>query len=329
MNFTPHFLSQVAASKFAAQLDTDTITIDNSEYSTWDSCFVAGCYSGGLRRMNVRSRSPLAFGGAVHAGLDAFFKVFHAKEDLNWRATALADADKTQLDALGDSRRNKARLLDILESYTLEYSRKKSMQFDILSLNGKLCVEQSFVIPLGTITIRTQKWGIKTINILWAGKIDLLTRYEGALTFVDHKTTTVMGERFVDDKVRSSQMLGYTYAARYLSRSLFNDMPVYGGRINALAMRSAGYEFKTFDIPYPDWKVAEWQKETLLSITYLVEQLDHFLITGIASPTREHCVTKYGQCSYFDVCDTPPAMRDRMLFNEDYFYVSDWSPLSE
>jgi len=138
-----------------------------------------------------------------------------------------------------------------------------------------------------------------------------------------------MGERFLDDKLRSSQMLGYTYAAKYLSEHLFGGLPVYGVRINALAMRSSGYEFKQFDIPYPDWKLAEWQTATIAAIRSLVLQLDAFLASGVALPTREHCVTKYGKCPYFDVCDSVPMMRDRMIFDDSYFFVSDWSPLNE
>ena len=94
-------------------------------------------------------------------------------------------------------------------------------------------------------------------------------------------------------------------------------------------MRSAGFEFKVFDIPYADWKVAEWQQETIQAVHDLVAKIDRFLSTGEAAPTRQHCVTKYGKCPYFDVCDTTPNMRDRFIFDENFFYVSNWSPLGE
>lgn len=329
MNFSPHFLSQVASSKFVENIKKGTLIIDNSEYTQWDSCFTQGLYNGALRRVGARSRAPLAFGGAVHAGLDGFFS---GKED--WRGLALADAATTELDSLGDPKRNTDKLMNLLESYTLEYSRNPSMQFELLSIDGKPAVEQSFIVPLGKIEFvsgSTEIYGNQDteLQINWSGKIDLLTRYEGAIAPVDHKTTSVMGEKFVDDKVRSSQMLGYVYAARYLSEHIFGGLPVFGTRINALAMRSAGFEFKQFDIPYPEWKVKEWQEETLQSVRFLVEQLDHFLSTGKSAPTREHCVTKYGKCAYFDVCDSVPTMRDRMIFDDSYFFVSNWSPLNE
>lgn len=325
MIFSPAFLAHVANSSFLADIKRGEITVDNSTSSQWFSCFAAGVYSGALRRMNARSRSPLAFGGAVHAGLESFFR-----GETEWRDRALADAAISELDSLGDPRRNTSKLLDLLESYTLEYSRNPSMQFNILTIDGKPAVEKSFVVPLGVIDfLEPNQWNLSTLRINWSGKLDILAEYEGALAMVDHKTTSVMGEKFVDDKVRSTQMLGYTYAARFLSRELFNGMPVFGARINALASRSAGYEFKIFDIPFPDWKVSEWQQETLAAIKALVVQLNLFLSTGLAVPTREHCVTKYGKCAYFDVCDAAPQMRDRIIFDDDYFFVSNWSPLNE
>lgn len=327
MNFSPQFLSAVSYSDFVKQITSGTITIDNSTFSQWQSCFVAGLKAGALRRMPTRSRTALAFGAATHVGLEALFRKFHFNEVRDMLGEALAEAATEALDNLGDPRRNTNTLSTLLESYRLEYTRRKAMQFNILTINGSPCVEQSFVVPLGSIVVVTKRWGEVKLNILWSGKIDLLTKFEGAITPVDHKTTTVMGERFVDDKVRSSQMLGYTYATRYIARQAFGEVPIFGARINALAMRSAGFEFKTFEIPYPDWKVAEWQAETLAGLSSLVIQLDTFLSSGIGVPSREHCVTKYGKCGYFDVCDCHPTMRDRMLFNDDYYFVSQWSPI--
>lgn len=321
MIFSPHFLSHIAKSNFVDQIRNGVLTIDNSEYATWSSCFAMGLYAGGLRRVGARSKAPLAFGGAVHAGLDAYLK-----GNEKWRDIALADAAITELDALGDPKRNTTVLLNLLESYILDYSTNRSMQFDVLKINGVPCVEQSFTVPLGTVEVVFEDKTIQ-LQIIWSGKIDLLTRYDGAIAPVDHKTTTVMGEKFIDDKVRGNQMIGYTFAARWMAEKLFGDIPVFGVRINALAMRSTGFEFKQFDIPFPDYKVAEWQRETLVNISDIVRQLDRFLLTSEAVPTREHCVTKYGKCAYFDVCDIPPTMRDRMVFDDSYYFVSKWSPL--
>lgn len=321
MNFSPLFLQRVAQSSFVKQLEQGTLTIDNSEYSNWDACFAKGLYAGALKRVGARSRTPLAFGGAVHAGIDQFLK-----GNPKWMDAALADAAVTELDSMGDPKRNTTTLQNLLHSYTLEYQRRPDLRFKILNIDGEACIEKSFVVPLGSIGVNFQ--GCQHhLDILWAGKMDLLTDYEGSIAPVDHKTTSMLGERFTDDKQRSSQMLGYTFAAKYFSEQLFKSKPVFGVRINALHSSAKGFEFKIFDIPINEWKVAEWQQETLAGVGQLVKQLDSFLRDGAASPTRECCVTKYGKCAYFDVCDSPVSMRDRFIFDDSYFYESKWSPL--
>jgi len=325
MHYSQKLKDAVMESKFVKNLREGIVQMDNSEFTYWDGCFASGVYYGGLRRVPARSRAPLAFGAAVHAGLEAFFL-----GRTTWLEEAFAMAAKEELDECGDPKRNTRVLEQLLVSYTMEYTRHVDMRFNIINLGLGKAVEKSFTVPLGSTQVYTNNFGGDlALDILWDGKMDLLTDYDNAVWPVDHKTTTVMGEKFVDDKVRSSQMLGYTYAARYLSKTLLGDRPVGGCRINALAMRASGFEFKTFDIPYADWKVAEWQLETVNAIGDLVRRLDQFLSTGQVSPTRQHCVTKYGKCPYFDVCDSVPHMRDRMIFDDTFYYVSDWSPLGE
>ena len=325
MIFTDSFRQQVLTSRFVTQLQAGVLEIDNSTFTQWDGCFASGIYNGVLRRVSARSRGPLSYGSSVHDGMETFFKTGDAEQGV---VAALKRAEKEQLDSLGDSRRNTRILETMMRSYFLEYSRKESMRFNVLKLEGQPAVERSFSVPLGTIVIAFMGKTL-TINVVWTGKIDLLEDYGGEVFVVDHKTTSVMGEKFVDDKERSSQMLGYTYAAKWFAASVLGGRKVGGVRINALATRSTGFEFKIFPIPYADWQIAEWKSETLLALQQLVARLDQFIYTGELAPTRSHCVTKYGKCSYFDVCSLMPQMRDRVLSDDSYYYTSNWSPLDE
>jgi hypothetical protein len=324
MKFSETYLQAVRDSQFIKRLQAGIIEMDNSEFVHHVGCFVSGMNYAALRRVSARSRSPLAYGSAVHIGLENYFRGNAKYLDL-----AQEEAAKVKLDEMNDPFRNTTRLDMLLRSYVLEYERLRGMQFDIIALDGQPMVEQSFSMPLGELgSVQTVTWGALDISVLWTGKIDLLTLYNDYITPVDHKTTSVMGEKFVDDKIRSTQMLGYTFASRYFSKKLFHDKEVFGTRINALASRSKGFDFKVFDIPYPAWKVDEWVQEALLQLRDMVTKIDRFVQDGVATPIREHCVTKYGRCSYFDACDALPTMRDRYIFDDDYFYVSDWSPLA-
>lgn len=329
MQFTDHFMSLVKASDFVTQLETGVIQMDNSTFTQWDGCFVAGLYNGVLRKVSTRSKAPLAFGSAVHAGIETYLVNGFQVEDA--LAVAFAKACEEHLDEMGDAKRNTRTLESLLRSYFLEYSRRPAMRFTPMVHAGKPLVEASFAVPLGNVTIANLpgRSAPLQVSVIWTGKIDIVSDYEGMIAPVDHKTTSIMGEKFVDDKERSSQMLGYAFASRYLSNTLFGGKPVYGVRINALAQRTGGFEFKTFNIPYSEWQIAEWQDETLLAFEHLVRRIYSFLETGVASPTRGHCVTKYGKCSYFDACSLMPRMREAMLQDSSYYETSTWSPLND
>lgn len=326
MDLTTKQTEAIRNSEFVRKLrEEDLVETDNSEFIQWDGCLVSGINYGVLKRVTANGRSPLVFGDCIHVGLQNFFL---GKSD--WLELALARAQETKLDELYDARRNSRQLESLLRSYALEYRMKNDLRFEVVTINGEPVVEQGFTVPLGEVRIETVNFGTKTIRIFWLGKMDLLTKYSDKLASVDHKTTTVMGEKFADTYMRSSQMLGYTYFAKAVAKRLFgDDAQVFGSRINALAMRSRGFEFKVFDLPFADWKIAEWQRETLEAVRDRIHGLDRALVTGVVPPTREHCITKYGRCQYFDACDSAPTMRDRLIFNDEYFYVSDWSPLKK
>jgi len=74
MKFSQQFIDKVAASKFVADLKAGKVSMDNSEFSYWNGCFSAGLYYGALRRVPARGRSALAYGSAVHVGIENFLR---------------------------------------------------------------------------------------------------------------------------------------------------------------------------------------------------------------------------------------------------------------
>jgi hypothetical protein len=223
------------------------------------------------------------------------------------------------LDACLDSRRTVARALEMVESYWHHISITNT-GYSVAELNGQKMVEQNFCLPLGTVDTC-----IGEVEIMWSGVIDLLAYYNNQLWVIDHKTTSIMGEKFLDDKLRSSQIHGYTWVANQLCERMTKS--VGGTIINALCHRSSGFEFKDFKIPLPGWKIAEWREETLAFFVDLVDKLVNFGSTIV--PNRLACVSKYGRCPYFDLCDSPEMVRERNLFSEGFFTDNDWNPAGE
>jgi hypothetical protein len=76
-----------------------------------------------------------------------------------------------------------------------------------------------------------------------------------------------------------------------------------------------------------DWKIKEWHQETMFAVRNLILNALTFLSTGEAVPVREHCVTKYGKCKFFDLCENVPLVRERMIFDENLFKENPWHPI--
>lgn len=313
-----------------------------------DSCFAQGIMGGLLKKQPAFSSIHLDFGSCVHAGMESKFKggsladqIAAAKADESWPAIAEG----------GHPYKTQECVIEVLKDYDVH--TKISSDFDVLvSPDDEPLVEQSFRLKLGEFSLdakkRNQLWTLigsehnipETITVYWQGKIDLFVGYQGMPWIADHKTTSVMGEKFAETFLRSSQMIGYYWASHALIQEGLTELkdsrgntynltekPFRGVLINAIAIRKSGIEFKLFPIPVPLTRIEEWRLGTLLRLRYFVEQVADYLQTGMTAPNREHCVTKYGRCPFFDVCESPDHMRAAML-NSNSYYTSDWSPLT-
>jgi hypothetical protein len=325
MKFTTRIVDLLAASTFINRLKVERrVQMDNTEFIDWNSCWVKGMYSGGLRRIPTSGAAPLLFGQAVHTGL----KWHLLKKDMPFvLESALADATMSQLNMLCDPRRNTDKLHELLVSYDQHVKIVPSERLVPVELNGEPIVEQTFSFPLGTIHFKAGELLDEPcdIEVWWSGIIDALIHYCNELWVCDHKTTTVMGEKFADDKLRSSQMLGYTHIGRLFEQRLGKQ--VRGVLINALALRQNDFEFRHFAIPMAQWKIDEWHSETMIAVKNIIRNTVEFLSSGEAAPIREHCVTKYGKCKFFDLCESVPQVRERQLFDENLFKENPWHPI--
>ena len=339
MNLHPTILAQLAESSFAKSLTEGELVIDNSHYETIDGCFAQGLFAYVLRLVSARGAAPLAFGSAVHAGLEHYLREYHTNTPVANRPldaildeslqAAFADAEAEGLDRVADEKRNRATLELLLRSFHVDYSMRPS-RYKPVVINGEPFIEKSFKLKLGTISVRKSP-----VTVYWSGKMDLLTWWNGdELWLCDHKTTSVMGPKFADDKQRGTQMLGYAWALRELLRPAGEGLSPKGVLIHAIAIRSKGFEFAHFPIPFADWKLDTWREEVLAQLEDFCNSFLSMLDTGHQRfgqviPTRQHCVTKYGKCTFFDACEMAPAAQSRALNERGLFAISDWSPLNK
>lgn len=290
---------------------------DASQFSAWSACFIKGFYEHGLKRVSTHDQAALLFGGAIHKGMAVHLRGGTIEEAMS---AVRVEATLRRLDDCMDPKRTTEKATQMMESYIHDVTIQPSKKLIAIELNGQKIIEQAFCLPLGVV-----KTLIGEVQIMWMGIVDLIAYLEREMWVTDHKTTSVMGEKFVDDKVRSDQVPGYLWAAQILTEHLPTNLA--GCLINALAHRATGYEFKQFKIPLSQMKIEEWKQETLKACAMLIDRLvntasgDNLLV-----PTRPSCVTKYGKCRYFDLCDNPQLVRERLLYDEAYYKHNDWDP---
>lgn len=324
--------------------------MDNSEFILWDACYAKGLMGGALKRQLTMGMDALNFGAVIHHALEAKFSGEPLVKQIE-AMTIYPEWKKLPSDGV----RTKERARQVMAEYHVNYEMMD--QFNPLVIDGETMVERGFRFLLGTLEYVCHTQDVAdlfgatvgetvTISIYWQGKIDMIATYKGNAWIVDHKTTTVMGEKFLDTYMRSSQMLGYFWAGQQMVESnvygmveIFDEkkglVPFHVGPrdfrgvlINAIALRKNSTDFVVHELPFGRTKIEEWKVDTLARFHYLIDQTVYYITSDIIVPTREHCVTKYGRCPFFDVCEAPARGREAMLFNEERYRKSDWSPLA-
>lgn len=305
----------------------EDIVIDNSSFEVLTQCDVKGFIEVVLKKKAARNTAALVFGGAFHKAMETFYK--GNSEEASIQA-ALTEAEEKDLNGLEDAKRNTGSLQELLRFYFMDYKlgREKFNVVKLASPESEAFVEKSFAFPLGEIEVSSGTVK-KVIKIIWSGRIDLaVERPEGIYT-VDHKTTSIMGPQFADDKLRSSQMLGYAWATTKFLEASGDSRAFRGILINAVCMRSKGFERQVYTLPYAKWQLDQWQLETLVILQTTLTRLLHTTSNSFLCPCRTSCVTKYGKCSHFETCQLGSEAMERLLLDEAFYKNDDWNPLNE
>lgn len=178
------------------------------------------------------------------------------------------------------------------------------------------------------------------IHIAWSGRIDLIAKANQRIRIVDHKTTSISGDQFIQSFQLSSQTIGYLWAANQLWPSL----DVSGFCLNAIAISAAaaktamtsgrsiaergpkgGEPALSFFRAYYDYspeRIARWERDTVL----LIEDFLHSLSRGTFPMNDRQCHDKFGVCPYFEACVIDDERVGRNLLMSDAFKQVTWNP---
>lgn len=149
--------------------------------------------------------AALEFGGAIHEGLDAYYKQGGGEAGLKAGLEAFQGGWK---DREGDEIRTVENGIKMLTWYSVKYKHEP------FKTVGK--PESGFVFFIG--------------DILYGGRIDLPVEWDGNLWIMEHKTTTRLSGGYFDQYELDKQVTGYIIAAE----NYFKDRKVMGCIVNVM-----------------------------------------------------------------------------------------------
>lgn len=210
------------------------------------------------------------------------------------------------------------------------------LSIDQIALNQEDWI-RTYLSPL-PIPVESNKVFVSQIHLAWSGRIDAIARCGPgeAVRVVDHKTTSIMGDQFLQDFQISNQVLGYVWAAR----QLWPDLSVSGFCLNAIHFKKptgsgaitdpgprggpSALNFLRAYYDYSPQRVDEWASNCIA----IVSDFIHCLVRDHFPRHTKWCFGKYGKCQYHDVCvQDDPKVRENMI-RSDMFKTVTWNPVA-
>lgn len=244
-----------------------------------------------------RPQMAPAFGGAIHEGLDVWYRTKDVEEAVRVFKEAFKE-NPTE-----DGKRTHKVGEWILKNYADKY---RDQPWKLLQSETAFSEE----LPNGKRLM---------------GRVDKIIEWDGVLWVVDHKTTSQLGAQFFKMASPSLQFPGYVWAARKMG------YPVVGVVVDAILVAKGLLESSSRARLTPLARYDEYMSDALMkdwmrTVTEIQESIDLSLDEGRWTPNFDAC-TYYGECPYRRVCCEDRDLWERIL-KMDYV-VDFWHPNKE
>lgn len=311
------------------------LVLDNTSLEKIKRCHKSAEFYLILGREAHAKNAALTFGGAIHEGIESFL----LGESIDVQNQKIVSYF-TNNPAPSDDYRTVQNALEVLKHY-----RRRSdpllhpdYEWEIQSDSRGPIIERAFELPLdvleGEWTWQGQE--VRKIHIAWSGRIDLIAQVNQRVRVVDHKTSSIDGDQFIQSFQLSSQTIGYLWAAR----QIWPELNVNGFCLNCIRFKrptgSCGIAergprggdpalafFRAY-YDYEDQRIARWHNDTVL----LIEDFLHSLSRQSFPMNDRHCFDKFGVCPYFNVCVIDNESMGRNLVLSDAFKPVTWNPVA-
>lgn len=315
--------------------------VDNSSIELITTCpWLA--YVSIIRRLRPEGESSaLRFGGFIHQAMEYRDRLTGLGKDWNENdQIALLTKLFTETPLETEGWRNLDNAVKVIRAYNAFYLKgKEDYTIATNPTTGQPYVEQPFACDTGKT--------IRGLRIIYTGRIDRKVVMPDASSFIeDHKTSSVLGDTTFADWAISEQFRGYCWA----DRECTGTEPT-GYRINVLGIResinNAEYDDtlgkvmplgKSKAVPVefvrqttytqvPKGQLDEWFDNMLQQVDIFLYHRENFTSHGVPFPRHhKHCIGKYGQCPFYNVCSLPAESRENALTSNAY-KENTWTPL--
>lgn len=310
------------------------LILDNSALEHITKCPTSALHYLIYRREAWARNAALTFGGAIHKGIEAYL-LGESPEQQDQRIADYFAENPAPLDEY----RTVTMAQRVMRAYRLQ-----DEGWEILADHGEKLIEKPFEIPLGRLDLNTEiqlpEWPeprhVAAIHVAYSGRIDLIALVNEHNRIVDHKTTSIAGDQFVQSYHLSSQTMGYTWAAQ----QLWPELNVSGFCLDGIGLRRVAEDHKNLTAPgprggeapltffkaffdYSEEHLIEWEINTLAIISDFV----HCLVRNYFPRYTNSCFNKFGKCQYFDVCTFENKEVRLRFLNSDSFKPVTWSPV--
>lgn len=317
--------------------DSYVLEIDNSTLEHYTLCPRSFENYGVRARQKDRDVSPLEFGHLFHECEE--LRLTHGLTDaVRARQQELVMAHFVQYPVAPTDHRTAHRMLRLLEQYNSLYARDTWPESVLRDHEGQHFVERPFKIPLCTLNLnvllpyyeselvvgsnKREKLFVRSLHIVWTGRIDVVLRQGNAVFVVDHKTSSRGGSEFFDAFTLSSQTVGYCWAAQKIL-----DLPVFGFILNAIIIKPPtktlydNNELVRQTYFYSSDRILEWEDNVKSILTTLITDLQSGYFPQMARSFRSPCA----MCDYTENCALPRHQRAADLQTSIYRDVT-WDP---
>lgn len=316
--------------------------IDHSSLEKFITCPVAARNYLVLGREARGRNAPLVFGGAVHAGLEAFLL---GKDEPSQVAAIQNHYLTNPLDSTYPDYRNANVAIQVLQHY-----RQRALLPDydwriLRDLDDQPIIERAFELPLGVLELdeilhtAVGEVFVSKLHVAWSGRTDAIAECFGKRCIVDHKTTSILTDDYLKSYLFASQTIGYVWAAQQLWPQLLVDHfclnliylkrpTAQGGYERSLVERGPrggdpSLSFQRHYFRYTPERINHWTANTLS----IVSDFIHCLARNFFPMHTAWCVNKFGICPYHEACRQDNKEVERNVLLSNMYSDVTWNPV--